>query len=64
MCDRVQWIGIERIVTDSSMFMGHTETFCNSSYQQVVVDSYMSLMGNYSCAAIDQDGSIPSSLYT
>ena len=61
---RVQWIGDDRIVTDPSLFMGHTETFSNSSYQEVVVDSYTNLMGNYSCAAIVQDGSIASNLYT
>ena len=60
----VQWISDGRIVTDPSMFKGHTETFFNSSYQEVVVDSYMNLMGNYSCAAIVQDGSFPSNLYT
>ena len=61
---RVQWIGDDRIVTDPSTFMGHSETFSNSSYQEVVVDSYMNLMGTYSCAAIVHDGSIPSNLYT
>ena len=59
-----QWIGIERIVTDSSLFIGHTVTFSDSSYQEVVVDSYMNLMGNYSCGAIVQDSSISSNLYT
>ena len=46
---RVQWIGDDTIVTDPSVFMGHIVTFSNSSYQEVVVDSYMNLMGNYSC---------------
>ena len=61
---RVQWIGVDTIVTNPSTFMGHTETFSNSSYQEVVVDSYMNLMGNYSCAAIVYDGSISGNLYT
>ena len=60
---RVQWISDSRIVTDPSMFIGHTVTFSDSSYQEVVVDSYTNLMGNYSCAAIVQDGSISSNLY-
>ena len=59
----VQWISDIRMVTDPSMFVGHTVTFFNSSYQEVAVDSYINLMNSYTCAAIVQDGAIPSNEY-
>ena len=51
-------------MSDPSLFVGHTVTFSNNSYQEMAVDSYMNLMDSYTCAAIVQGGAIPNNEYT
>ena len=58
---QVQWNIDGMLVNDLSTIMGHAESLSTSSYQETAVDSFMNLMGNYSCAVIVQVGSIPHS---
>ena len=58
----VQWI-IRGMLTDPATIFGHTTTFPTSSYQEVVVDSYVNLMDNYTCSVIVLNGSLSSNDY-